>query len=162
MKKKLKTAGLVIVGFLLVAQLIPVDRTNPPESSPLAIPAEVEPILQKACYDCHSNKTKWPWYSGIAPLSWWITDHVSEGRRELNFSEWDSIPAEKHAKKFEEIAEEVEEGKMPLSSYTPAHPEANLTPQEVATLADWAKGRERALRAESGDQDTHENHEHEE
>ena len=110
MKKKLKTAGLVIVGFLLVAQLVPVARTNPPETSPLQIPADVEPILQKACYDCHSNKTKWPWYSGVAPLSWWIVDHVNEGRRELNFSEWNAIPAEKRAKKFEEIAEEVEEG----------------------------------------------------
>ena len=158
MKKKLKTAGLVIVGFLLVAQLVPVARTNPPETSPLQIPADVEPILQKACYDCHSNKTKWPWYSGIAPLSWWIVDHVNEGRRELNFSEWNAIPAEKRAKKFEEIAEEVEEGEMPLKTYTPAHPEAVLTPQEVATLVNWAKAQERSLRADGRASETQEHH----
>ena len=83
---------------------------------------------------------------------------MNEGRRELNFSEWNAIPAEKRAKKFEEIAEEVEEGEMPLKTYTPAHPEAVLTPQEVATLVNWAKAQERSLRADGRASETQEHH----
>ena len=128
-----------MLGLLVAAQLVPIRPTNPPEPSPLKTSTEVETILQKACYDCHSNKTKWPWYSRVAPLSWWVIDHVEEGRDELNFSAWDSMSPKKRSKKLGELVEEVEEGEMPLPSYTLMHSEAKLTPQEIKILADWAK-----------------------
>ena len=144
MKKYFKVFALILLGMLIIAQLVPVSRTNPPELSPLKLPSEVENILQKACFDCHSNKTKWPWYTRVAPISWWIVDHVQEGREELNFSDWNSIPPNKRGEKFEEIGEEVEEGEMPLASYTMGHPEARLSQREIQILRDWAKSQERS------------------
>lgn len=139
LKKKVKILCFVVLGILAALQLIPVERTNPMETSPLRVTPTVEPILKKACYDCHSNKTRWPWYSRVAPVSWWVIDHVNEGREELNFSEWESFSPDKREEKLEELIEEVEEGEMPLPSYVLGHPEAKLTEQEIQILRDWVR-----------------------
>lgn len=117
-----------------------VQALNPilPEMAPLTAPDETEQILTRACYDCHSNKTKWPWYSRVAPVSWWVTDHVNEGREHLNFSNWGLSNAEDQAEYAEEIIEEIEEGKMPMPSYVVGHPEAELSETDIATLRAWA------------------------
>lgn len=131
-----KILGTVIAIALLI-QLVPVEQSNPPEMAPLAAPEQVRQILARSCYDCHSNKTKWPWYSRVAPVSWWVTDHVNEGREHLNFSNWGLSNAEDQAEYAEEVIEEVEEGKMPMASYVVGHPEAELSETDVATLRAW-------------------------
>lgn len=128
LKKTLVIAGLGLGALLLAAQFVPVDYTNPPRrDEPAWDSPETARLARLACYDCHSNETRWPVYAKVAPLSWWIRDHVVEGRRELNFSE---VPyGEAH-----ESAKEIRQGEMPMPSYLWAHPEARLTPEETAAL----------------------------
>ncbi|HMA79693.1 MAG TPA: heme-binding domain-containing protein, partial [Candidatus Binatia bacterium] len=89
MKKWFKRVGIGLFLILIGLQFVPVDRANPPEHDQLAVPAEVQAILRRACYDCHSNETNWPWYSQIAPASLLLANDVKEGRREVNFSTWE-------------------------------------------------------------------------
>jgi hypothetical protein len=133
LKKILIALGIIIVGI----QFIPVDRSNPPVTQEIDAPANVKSILETSCYDCHSNKTNWPWYSYVAPVSFLVAGDVNEGREHLNFSEWDRYDGKKRAKILEEILEEVEKGKMPLSQYTMAHPEAEMDRSKIASLKDW-------------------------
>ena len=93
---------------LLLIQLVPVDRSNPPVESEISTPPEVHIILRKACYDCHSNETTWPWYSKVAPVSWLVASDVHEGREELNFSTWASYNSEQKVKKLKETWEEID------------------------------------------------------
>lgn len=104
-------------------------------------PDEVMQILKPACYDCHSNNTRYPWYARIQPLGWWIQNHVLEGRRELNFSKFGRWSAEDRADILRHCAELVEEGAMPLKSYLPAHPEARLSDAQKQLLLNWLKNR---------------------
>ena len=96
-------------------------------------------LIKNACYDCHSNNTNYPWYAEVAPFSWWIADHVKHGKEELNFSEWSTFTEKKRNHKLKEIIEEVEKRKMPLESYLPMHPEANLTSNQIKQLTDWVR-----------------------
>ncbi len=98
---------------------------------------EVKTILENKCYDCHSNKTSYPWYAEIAPVSLWIDHHVEEGNEHFNVSKWASYSDKKKDHKLEELIEEVEEGEMPLQSYTWLH--GNITEEEKQTLLSWAK-----------------------
>ena len=127
--------GVVLVGI----QLIRPSQTNPPVTFELKASPEVSAVLERACYDCHSNETKWPWYSQVAPVMWLVTRDVNDGRKHLNFSTWDSYEQGRKLKKLEEIAQEVEEGGMPMELYVSLHPEASLTKAERAQLVDWAK-----------------------
>ncbi|MCB0283930.1 MAG: heme-binding domain-containing protein [Calditrichaeota bacterium] len=136
----MKKILLGVVAVLILIQLVPVDRDNP-ESDPaneISANADVKQILNKACYDCHSNQTKWPAYSYIAPVSWVITNHVKDGRKHLNFSEWASYSEKRKNKKLEEIVEETAEGEMPLTSYVLGHPAAKLSSHEFDQLKQWA------------------------
>ena len=153
MKNFLKYLLLTVLSVAVLIQLVPVSRTNPPESGPLVAPAEVKEILTNSCYDCHSNKTKWPWYSRVAPVSWWVVDHVNEGREELNFSNWGALDPEEQGEMLEEIVEEVEEKKMPLPSYTLGHPQAALSTQEVKVLRNWVQATRGALPYDGGEHD---------
>lgn len=106
------------------------DHTNPPvREEPKWDSPATRALAVRACFDCHSNQTAWPWYSYVAPLSWAIRSHVDDGRNELNFSEWD-LPQEG----AEEAAEEIEEGEMPLWNYLLLHSEARLTAEEKEAL----------------------------
>lgn len=98
---------------------------------------EVKALIKGACYDCHSNATVYPWYSEVAPVSWWTKHHVNEGREELNFSVWADYSLKKADHKLEECAEEVEEGKMPLDSYTWTHGDADLNEKQRELLEDF-------------------------
>ncbi len=135
----LKRILYFIVFLFLVLQFFSPKRTNPPVTQEIQAPENVQRILQKACYDCHSNQTHWPWYSKIAPVSFLVERDVQQGRKHLNFSEMDKIPAQKLNKVFDEIAEEVEEGEMPLKIYLWLHADARLTPAEKQLLINWAK-----------------------
>ena len=147
--------GLVALFFLI--QLIPVDRSNPPVTREIAWDsAETRDLAVRACYDCHSNETVWPAYSYVAPISLIVGHHVEDGRALLNFSEWDQ-PQHAH-----EIIDVVESGAMPLGSYLPLHPEADLTAAEKEALITGLMATldgDPAIEQESGD-DGHGDHDH--
>lgn len=103
------------------------------------VPANVQNILQRACNDCHTNNTIYPWYTNIQPVGWWMQDHVNEGKRELNFSEFGTYAPKKQDHKMEEVIEMVEHNEMPLDSYTWMHGDAKLSTEEKTALIAWAK-----------------------
>jgi mono/diheme cytochrome c family protein len=124
-------AGLIILFGLI--QLIPYGRnhTNPPVvAEPKWDSPRTKELAQRACFDCHSNETVWPWYSNVAPISWLVQRDVDEGRRRLNFSEWGS-----QQRAANEVAGIVLEGEMPPFQYLPTHPEARLSQSERQELA---------------------------
>jgi hypothetical protein len=129
-----------LVGLFLLLQVFRID-TSLPASDPAqdflsvsGADANTASIIQKACYDCHSNQTEYPWYSHIAPLSWWIQNHIIEGREHLNFSTWGGYSKEDQQKIKEECTEVIQEGEMPMASFTWAHPEARLSDEQKAAL----------------------------
>jgi hypothetical protein len=113
------------------------------------VPVSVQQTLEKSCYDCHSNHTEYPWYSNIQPLGFWLKDHVDEGKEELNFSEFNSYTPKRKAKKMKEIVKEIEEGEMPLSSYTLIHRNSILTEAQKAELIEWAKANQKFVPTDS-------------
>ncbi len=143
MSKIFKWAGLAILGALVIIQFFGIDKTNPPVNQSeefmalAAPPADVAQLLKDACYDCHSHETKYPWYSNIEPVSWWLAHHIDEGREHFNFSAWGTYNAGKQAHKAEEAAEMVGNGEMPLKSYLPMHPEARLSDAQRERLSAW-------------------------
>jgi len=124
---------------LVAIQLVPVNRSNPPETGPIQTSLEVGYILQRSCYDCHSNRTVWPWYAKVAPTSWFVTHHVKEGREHLNFSEWASLSEHDQEKLKDEIYEEIAEGKMPLKGYVQLHGEAKLSGADLNLIKKWVE-----------------------
>src|SRR3989339_43352 len=125
-RKIIRIAIYSSIFIFVVIQFFPVDRTNPPvKNEPTWDSPKTKGYAIRACYDCHSNKTKWPLYSYVAPISWFVADHVKSGREDLNFSEYGTGDGK-------EAAEVVEHGIMPLSSYIILHPIANLTDEEKA------------------------------
>jgi cytochrome c551/c552 len=132
LKRYLKWAGLALVVILVAIQLIPIDRTNPPVTREIKWDsAQMQALAERACNDCHSNETTWLWYDDIAPASWLVANHISDGRRHLNFSEWD-----KPNSNFDEVSRVVKNGEMPMWDYVLMHPNAKLTPAETQQLLD--------------------------
>ena len=125
-------------GLLVAAQLVQCQRTNPVVTADIETPADVKEVLRRACYDCHSNETRWPWYAHVAPISWLLHRDVVEGRKHLNFSEWDKVPAEKRQRRQAGVGREVKSGDMPLWFYLPLHPAAKLSDGDKALLEKWA------------------------
>lgn len=123
---------------LVLIQFIPVKRTNPPIETEVTAPDQAKAILRKACYDCHSNTTRWPWYSSIAPVSWLISRDVTEARQELNFTAWNRYSLKKQASLREDVWKQVEEGHMPPLRYRLMHPQARLAHAEKEVLRTWA------------------------
>ena len=138
--KLLRRVGLTAAVLVVAAQFVPVRRDNPPVAMDVQAPPAVKDILRAACYDCHSNETRWPWYSRVAPVSWWLADHVHEGRKDLNFSRWPILDFEAQRDAREDIVQQIEKGEMPLASYRLGHPEARLDAGQKAALLDWARG----------------------
>jgi hypothetical protein len=137
MPKSLKTVAFIFVAVLLLIQVIRIDRTNPPVLSELTAGPEVKSVLRRACYDCHSNETVWPWYSGVAPVSWLVGSDVKEARQHLNFSEWGNYDAGTQSHKLRGIAEEVREGEMPPWYYSLMHGDSRLNPSEQSRIVAW-------------------------
>lgn len=130
---------LVVAVVIIAVQFIPVQRDGPPPEGPLQAPADVAAVLQRSCYDCHSSETIWPWYSRIAPVSWYLAHHVEEARAHLDFSRWGLLSKAEIAKVRAEIIEEVESGEMPLPIYLTMHDEARIAPADLAILRRWAE-----------------------
>lgn len=101
------------------------------------VPDNVKAILKNSCYDCHSNSTKYPWYTSIQPLGWWMDSHIREGKSELNFNEFGSYTTRRQKSKLKSIGESIEDGSMPLSSYTIIHQRAKLSNEEKLLITKW-------------------------
>ncbi len=145
MKKIIKIiAILVFIGFVGI-QFIRPNRTNPPINkaetleATTNVPENIKAIFNRSCNDCHSNKTVYPWYSNIAPISWKLVEHIEEGRDEMNFSKWGTYSKERKQRKLEKICEEVEERKMPHNQFLWIHWDAKLSDEQIKILCNWTK-----------------------
>ena len=106
-------------------------ETNPPE--------DVKVILKNACFDCHSDYTRYPWYNAITPLNYWLADHVDHGKGELNFSNWEEYSLKRKDHKLEEVMDLVKKKEMPLESYTWTHKDAILSDEQIEKVMAWTK-----------------------
>ena len=143
-QKILKWTAIALAVVFAALQFFGPARTNPPIDESRTIQAhtritpEVAAILDRSCNDCHSNQTRWPWYSNIAPVSWFVVNHVNVGREEMNFSDWAQYSQDERDHYLNKICREVKQGVMPLPSYLRLHHEAKLSTEDVKTLCDWA------------------------
>jgi heme-binding protein len=145
-KARVKKVLVALVAFLVVIQVFQPGRTNPPVvtrrslTGHVQVPDDVYSALIRSCGDCHSNETRWPWYSHIAPLSWVITDDVNEGRRHMNFEDWEALQDPKEAKdRLVDICPEIQQKGMPPFSYRIVHKDLRLNPQEIASICSWSQ-----------------------
>jgi hypothetical protein len=131
-------AGLVVIQFIHPKR----NRSEGPQANYIGnvftVPDNVKDILKKACNDCHSNNTEYPWYSKLQPVDWWMDKHVKNGKKELNFDEYTHKSLRYQYHKMEEVIEMVKEGEMPLDSYTWVHKDAKLTDDEKNKIYNWA------------------------
>jgi hypothetical protein len=134
----MKKTLIVLVAIFVGIQFIPVERTNPQIKSEIDAPENVKAIFKKACYNCHSNETNWFWYTKIAPVSFLTSSDVTEGRRHLNFTEWN---VNKEAKAKDEIWDEVRNEDMPPWYYKIMHSDAKLTQEEKNIIRNWAESK---------------------
>jgi uncharacterized membrane protein YgaE (UPF0421/DUF939 family) len=142
MKKTLLIVIGVLICFILILQLFSPKFENPPVKAKLEASPEVQKILQDSCYDCHSNETKYPWYASIAPVSFLVAHDIKEGRRKLNFSEW-NYSQKKGNKKIADIREEVlEDSEMPPWFYVMMHSKAKMTDQKKEIIRKWSSSME--------------------
>jgi hypothetical protein len=153
MKNAVKWIFLILLVGLAVAQFFRMARTNPSFTATQTIdnivnvPVDVHATLMRACGDCHSNETEWPWYSHVAPTSWFVVGHVNDGRRRINFSTWvrpghepqDSID------RLKAMCREVQSGRMPLTSYTLIHWSSKLSADDVKQICDWSTAEQKRL-----------------
>ena len=139
LKSILRGAGIAIPVLLIGIQLVPVSKTNPPVTKAIAWDSkQTQDLAQRACMDCHSNTTVWPWYSNVAPVSWLLSSHVRNGRENMNFSEWTYSEKDK-TKRAKKVEDEISQGGMPDPSYLPMHSTARLTDAEKQQLIDGLK-----------------------
>lgn len=133
---KSRILAALIILFILI-QFVPINRTNPSIETELKAPLAVQAILERSCYDCHSNKTTWPFYTYIAPVSWLVAKDVKNGRRHVNFSTWNRYDADRLTDIYDDIYDEIDEDGMPLWFYLPLHPKSKLTENDKMVLKDW-------------------------
>ena len=154
-KRILKIVLIVIVVIFVGMQAIRPTLSNPPVDELQTINGrtqmtpQVAAILDRSCRDCHSNNTVCPWYTQIAPVSWWLSNHVNDGRRNLNLSEWGKLASDRQDRKLRQMCDEVQDGAMPLSSYLPMHPTAKLSDQDKKVLCDWTDAERQRLTSPS-------------
>ncbi|MCB0513474.1 MAG: heme-binding domain-containing protein [Bacteroidetes bacterium] len=146
MKKSiLKKAAITAIVLLAVIQFFKTKENKSVQTSENAItqhydvPENIQNILKISCYDCHSNNTNYPWYNKIQPVNWWLADHVNEGKRKLNFDEFNTYSTKKKLHKLDEVIETIRENEMPLKSYTLIHGDAKLSDSDKQEIETWAK-----------------------
>ena len=145
MKTALKIIVIVLVAAFVVIQFFRPDFTNPPVNqaetleASTQVPENVEAILTRSCKDCHSNETRYPWYSNIQPSAWFLAHHIEEGRREMNLSLWNTFETRRKRRKLDEICEQIESREMPLPSYLWIHRSAKLSDEEIKTVCEWTR-----------------------
>jgi len=139
--------AFIVIQFFRPAKNIAEGISDNDISKIYTVPADVQSILKTSCNDCHSNNTVYPWYANIQPVAWWLDDHVKEGKRELNFSEFAGYRIRRQYKKLEEINEMVKEDEMPLDSYRWVHRDAQLNEQQKLTLSNWVSAIRDSIKA---------------
>ena len=141
----LKKVFLVLLVALVIIQFIHPKRNKTEGLQPnyigntFTVPVDVKTILVKACNDCHSNNTKYPWYATIQPVHWWLNDHINDGKKGLNLDEYTSRSLRYQYNKMGDVIEQLKEGEMPLNFYTWIHKNAKLTEEEKAKITGWAE-----------------------
>ena len=140
LKKKI---GIFIVVIFILLQFFPVQKPEVVVDNPndfilnTSVPKDISAKLKAACYDCHSNESSFPWYANIAPSKWFVFKHINEGRKELNFSNWNTFNIDDKAEILDDISTVLLDGEMPLKGYTLLHSEAKLTEEEKETIINW-------------------------
>ncbi len=139
-----KIGGGMVVVLIAIQFIRPAKNVSSGAADPNDITAqhatspEVKVILAKACYDCHSDNTRYPWYAEVQPVGWWLANHVKDGKRYLNFSQFGSYSSKRANKRMRDVVKLTKKHTMPMASYTLIHRDAKLTDEEIATLAAWA------------------------
>ncbi|UFH55119.1 heme-binding domain-containing protein [Spirosoma sp. KNUC1025] len=157
----LRTVLLSLLAILVVIQFFRPEKNQAEGlssndiSTKYAVPNNVHSVLRRACFDCHSNSTTYPWYDNIQPVAWWLNHHIEEGKEELNFSEFATYSPKKARHKLEEVGEAVTDGWMPLGSYLWIHNDAKLTPEEAKLIANWASGLRKQIQVPAGEEEEH-------
>ncbi len=151
---RLKTIMGVVLAIIIIIQLIPLNRENPPVTQWVETTAEVKPILERACFDCHSNVSNWPWYAYVAPVSFLIVRDVHRGREFLNFSEWDRYDEFDIMDTALEIEGVLDNGSMPFPPYLIMHSEARLSEADKQALITWGHSLPGMGKRDSTDLDT--------
>jgi hypothetical protein len=152
MRRFLKLLALAVAILFVSVQFVRPNKTNPPVVQAQTIEAhvnvtpEVAGIFERACKDCHSHRTEWPWYAQVAPVSWFVTDHVEQGRENLNFSRWSAYNREQAGWLLGTMCMTAKRGTMPLSSYTRMHHASRLSPLDVQTLCAWSQAEQRRIK----------------
>ena len=145
MGKLARTIATVAAVGLVAIQMFRPARTNPSTdpartmAAHLAVSPTVASVMDRACRDCHSNDTTWPWYSNVAPVSWFVIDHVNSGRRHFNYSSWSGTDPDEARKKLKDICKLSRERDMPLRSYTLVHHDAELSDSDIDALCGWSQ-----------------------
>jgi hypothetical protein len=158
LRKILKIVLILIVAAFIAAQFIRPDFTNPTINSgetlwaSTKLPDDVHEVLARSCNDCHSNETQYPWYAKITPSNWFLANHIAEGRREMNFSVWNTYKNDKKIRKLGEICEQVERREMPLPSYLWIHRDAGLSDNDRTLLCVWAQAETSRIRSSAPSQ----------
>lgn len=156
MKRALKILLILIVVALITIQFFRPSKNSGVEDAQkhitavYPVPDDVQNILKASCYDCHSNTTQYPWYSRVQPMGWVLENHIVEGKKELNFSEFASYPVSRQYKELEEISEDINEGEMPLLSYSIAHKNARLTAHQKALIHQWVAATKKEMESRYG------------
>lgn len=137
---------LFVFSIIFIAiQFFPVQRTNPAVTQEVVLDDATRKIFKRACFDCHSNETVWPWYGYVAPVSWLVANDVNHGRSHINFSEWGRYTLDEKKHILKGIPEEIEIGAMPLWFYKPLHPEAKISAEDFEAINAWATERMKEL-----------------
>ncbi|MGH7674433.1 MAG: heme-binding domain-containing protein [Gemmatimonadales bacterium] len=140
LKRAAKIAALLVAVVLVALQFVPVERTNRLGAGDPDAPRDVQWILRRACYDCHSTETRWPIWAYVAPLSWRVVGDVERARARLNFSDWAAYDSSRRAAERAMVGPVTAAHRMPLWYYVTLHPDAGLSPTDVALLQAWSRG----------------------
>jgi len=150
-RKLFKKIFLVFFILFIIAQFFQPEKNNGVADTPtdvthyVTVPADVMQVLRTSCYDCHSNKTQYPWYSQITPGNFWLANHISDGKKVLNFSEFGSLSQRKMRSKLSSVAEQVQKREMPLQSYLFIHRNARLSDSQIKMVTNWADSAKQEL-----------------
>lgn len=145
MKQKI-LIGLVVL--LVIAQFFRIDKSHPPVNPKIDfatvtnVPDDINAMMKNACYDCHSHEVTYPWYTNIAPVSWWIKGHIRNGAKRLNFSEWGNYTNKQQRHQIEDCVEVLNDKRMPPKSYKFLHPEAQLSDDDRSKIVGWMESLE--------------------
>lgn len=138
-----KASVILLIVLVLIQFILPVRRNHSGQANPqdisrvYPVPEKIQRLLNNACYDCHSNNTRYPWYANLQPASWWIDSHIKKGKAALNFNEFGRYPPRRRQSKLKSIASSIEDGTMPLASYTLIHESARLSKADKEVIKDW-------------------------